>query len=323
MTAAIGAVVDVKKQIEDLAAETSPSLDDIVAVLEASGRAFDALRHLDAAGGPVAQLSGFGGDLAEMLVSAWLTVRHPVVHQIATLLTLIEVVSDQDYVPAQMQGTEVIRYSYRIERFHLDRLASLLRDPVAVLRAAYVTPLLTGADADAMADALFPKLLGLLRELGISCRYGISAGDEALLGDSAPLMKHALIVYLNDPLKDLASEAGVVLSISSADRGDLGLVVSPFGTLTSTRYIGPFKIELDLTAGIDVLAVGRHGLTLLAGSTTTKVAGSVSATMARPSSGPGFVFGAPTGSRLEVGGAVLPPKRRCRTRVSDWLSLLT
>lgn len=305
VSAAVSAIVDVKKQIEALASQESPSLDDIRSVLQSSERAFQALRQLDAAGGPLSQLPGVSGDLIEWLVSTWLKTRHPVIHEIAALLTLIELEVDQAFSAAQTEGTEVIRYPYRIERLHPSRIASLLRDPVGILRAEYVTPLLTGADADAMADALFPKVVGLLRQLGISCRYGVNPGDETLLADSAPYISHALIAYLNDPLlKDLESEAGVVLSISSADRGDLGLVVSPFGSLTATRSTGPFIVELDITAGIDVFAVGRHGFTLLADVATTEVSGRVTVAL-ETSSSPGFVFGSPTGSRLEVGGARL------------------
>ncbi|MGX2031065.1 MULTISPECIES: DUF6603 domain-containing protein [Methylocaldum] len=305
VSAAVSAIVDVKKQIEALASQEAPSLDDILGVLQSSGRAFQALRQLDATGGPLSQLPGVSGDLIEWLVSTWLKTRYPVIHEIAALLTLIELEVDQAFSAAQMEGTEVIRNPYRIERLHPSRIASLLRDPVGVLRAEYGTPLLTGADADAMADALFPKVVGLLSQLGVSCRYGVNPGDETLLADSAPYISHALIAYLNDPLlKGLESETGVVLSISSADRGDLGFVVSPFGTLTATRSVGPFIVELDITAGIDVFAVGRHGFTLLADASTTEVVGSVSAVL-ETAEAPGFVFGSPTGSRLEVGGARL------------------
>lgn len=301
---AIRAVLVAKTEIQNLAAKDSPSLDDIVGVLTAMKSAFAALRALDASGGPLAQLPGFGADLVELLVSSWLTARHPVLHQVATLLTLIQLEVDQGYAEPIVSGSDVVRYPYRIERFRLDRLASLLRDPVGVLRDAYVTPLTTGAEADAMADALFPKVVGLLRELGVTCRYGVNDGDETMLGDSAALVNHALVIYLVDPLSDLASEAGVVVSISSADRGDLGLVVSPFGTLTTTRFLGPFKIDLALTAGVDAIAFGRHGLTLLASTATTDVTGSIVADLPHDDE-PAFVIGSPTGTRIEVGGARL------------------
>jgi hypothetical protein len=306
LSTAIAAVLDVKNQLEALAEQSSPSLGSIASVLDASLRAFDAIRKLSDAGGPMAQLAGFGRDLADLLVGAWLTVLHPIAHQVAVLLTLIELGPDQALTPVQLQGDQPVRLPYRIDRFHLDRLPALLRDPVAVLRAEYVNALATADDANAMADKLFPRVLGLLRELGVPCRYGINPGDEAMLGDSAPLMAHALAVYLDHPLNGATdAEAGAVFSISSADRGDLGLVVSPFGTLTTTRQAGPFAIELKLTAGVDALAYGRHGLTLLASADTTEVTGSVTATLTPPDDGPGFVIGSPDGTRIEIGGARL------------------
>ena len=61
-----------------------------------------------------------------------------------------------------------------------------------------------------------------------------------------------------------AAESGVVLSLSAAQQGDLGLVISPFGTIAVQGSVGPWKLAADLTAGVDVVAWGRHGVTLLA-----------------------------------------------------------
>ena len=243
----------------------------------------------------------------EWLVTQWLATSHPIVHEIGVLLTLIQVEADQSYTNPQLVGTEVVRYPYRIERLHLDRIGSLLRDPVGLLRAAYVNALQTTADADAMADALFPKVATLLRSLGVSCRYGVNPGDETLLADSAPYMNHALIVYVTDPLltrAEIREEAGFVLSLSAADRGDLGFVVRPFGSLAASGSIGPFTVEANLTAGVGVFALGRHGFTLVANA-ATEVEGSVTALMGLFGNGVGFMIGSPTGSRLAVGGARL------------------
>jgi hypothetical protein len=66
------------------------------------------------------------------------------------------------------------------------------------------------------------------------------------------------------------------------------------------------------------VAYGRHGLTLLASTETAEVVGSLSATLATPEAGPAFVFGAPDGTRLEVGGALL----RIDTTLSEARQLL-
>lgn len=150
ITTAISAIVDLKRDIETIAANESPSLDDILRLLQASGKAFDAIRRLDAENGPFAQIAGASGDLVEWLVTQWLATSHPIVHEIGVLLTLIQVEADQSYTNPQLVGTEVVRYPYRIERLHLDRIGSLLRDPVGLLRAAYVNALQTTADADAV-----------------------------------------------------------------------------------------------------------------------------------------------------------------------------
>ncbi|MEP6729175.1 MAG: DUF6603 domain-containing protein [bacterium] len=302
---AISSLDDLRTEIALVAAEDSPSLDDIVRLLQTSEKAFTALTQIDSAGGPLAQLPGVTSELVQWLVTSWLQTHHPITHEILVLLTLIELEADQPVPPVQMQGTEVSRYSYRIERLHLDRIGQLLRDPVSVLRAAYMTPLLTSADADKMADALFTRLMTLFRALGVSCRYGINPGDDVLLGDSAQYMSRALIVYFTDPLlTDVRPEAGVVLSLSPADRGDLGLVVRPFGTLTTKGSIGPFTVDASLTAGVDAFAVGRHGFTI-ASASSVNVSAKVNALLGFFQNDGGFVLGSPTGTRLALGGVSL------------------
>jgi hypothetical protein len=302
LATALSATATLVQDAKQLAANPSPSFQDIAGVLAAVGKVFEALRALSHAGGPAAQLENFGTDLADFLVASYLMRSHPLARQIAALLTLVEL--DELQPPAVVAG-QVVRGAYCIDRFHLDRISDLLGDPVGRLRAAYATPLVTVADANAMADKLFPRIRGILRELDVPCRYGFRAGDEPLLGDAAPIVDHALIVWAADKLMGAAEEAGVVFTLSPAERGDLGLLASPFGALQVQTGVGPWAIELDVTAGVEGVAYGRHGVTLLASPGTAEVEAKLTATLEAPDKGPAFVLGSPHGSRIEVGGAIL------------------
>ncbi len=305
LVAALSAVVDLGDQIKQLASQPSLSFAGVAALLDSSRRAFAAVRALGSAGGPTAALEGFGRDLADLIVAIYLKNWHPLAHEVAVLATLIDPVGQIDPRPAVVNNGEVVRMPFRLERFRFDRLGALLRDPKAALRAEYGSAMTTTADANAMADKLFPRIRGVLRELGVPCRYGFPERDAPLLGDAAPYVDHALIVYAADVLAGASTEAGVVLTFSAADQGDLGLVVSPFGALTETWQLGDWKIELDVTADVDVVAIGRNGLTQLASPGTAEVTGKFTATLPTPTTGPAFLLGAPTGTRLEIGGADL------------------
>lgn len=305
LIASFGAVVALKTQIDELAEQPSPSLDSIAALLEVSRQAFVAVRALKEIGGPAGAIAGLGKDLANLLVADYLASWHPLARNLAALATLIEPAEELGPRPPVVQGDQLLQEPFYLDRFRFDRVVNLVRDPAAALRNEYGNALATVDDASAMAEKLFPRLERVLRELRVPCRYGFNPDDEDLLGDAAPLVKHALIVYAEDLLAGAPAEAGVVLTLSSADRGDLGLVVSPFGALTATKQAGRWALELNLTAEVDVFAYGRHGLTLVASPSTAEVQGSISATLAAPKEGPAFVFGAPNGSRIEVGGAQL------------------
>jgi hypothetical protein len=301
---ALSAVAQLKDRIEALGTQEVPSFENIAAVLDAAADAFEALRRLEQQG-PLAALEGLGRELVDLLLMAFLESRTPAVRPAAALLTLLEPAEERQGNEPIVQGGRLVRDTYRLDRWHADRLPALLKDPLAVLRAEYGNAMQTAADAHAMAEKLFPRLVRLLRALGVTCRYGFDPDDAVVLGDAAPLVAHALIVYVDDPLYGAAAESGIVLSLSAADQGDLGLVISPFGTIAVQGSAGPWKIAAALTAGIDVVAWGRHGVTLLASPGTIEAKGSASATLATSDALPAYVIGQPDGARIEVDGARL------------------
>ena len=300
----LSAIAELKDRIEALGAQETPSFESIAAVLDAAADAFEALRKLEQQG-PLSALEGVGGELVDLLVMAFLESRVPAVRPAAALLTLLEPADERVGNAPVVEGGRLVRDNYHLDRWHLDRLPALLKDPLAVLRAEYGNAMQTVADANAMADRLFRRLERLLRALGVSCRYGFDPDDAAFLGDAVPLMGHALIVYVDDPLYGAAAESGVVLSLSAAQQGDLGLVISPFGTIALQGSAGPWNLAADLTAGVDVVAWGRHGVTLLASPGTIEAKGSASATLATSQALPAYVIGQPDGARIEVDGARL------------------
>ena len=154
-----------------------------------------------------------------------------------------------------------------------------------------------------LRDKLFPRLQLLFSQLGLPCRYGISPEDTADLKDWAAPMAHAFIVYMQSVSKGANADVGVVITISPASQGDLGLVFAPFGDLNLSRQVGSWTVAAQVAASVDVLAWGRNGPALLATSGATDLTASVTATLPPPAQGPAVVFGAPTGTRLEVGGA--------------------
>ncbi|MEJ8823737.1 DUF6603 domain-containing protein [Variovorax humicola] len=300
----LSSIAELQARIETLGAQETPSFESIAAVLDAAADAFDALRKLEQQG-PLAALDGLGRELINLLLMAILESRVPVARPAAALLTLLVPADERQPNAPVVQGGRLVRDSYRLDSWHLDRLPALLKDPLGVLRAEYGNPMQTVADAQAMADKLFPRLVRLLRALGLSARYGFDPDDAAALGDAGPHMAHAMIVYVDDPLNGAAAESGVVLSLSAATQGDLGLVISPFGAIAVQGSAGPWQIAAELSAGIDVVAWGRHGVTLLASPGTIEAKASASATLATIDSLPAYVIGQPDGARIEVGGARL------------------
>lgn len=305
LLAALTTIASFKAEVEVVLARSDHSLYDVRDLLAISRRTFTAIRALDGVASSLSKFSGFGQDLVARLLTNYLSAWHPLLRGISALFRIQELAEEISPTVPIVENGEIVRPSFSVDQFHFARLASLIRDPAAYLWAEYGNPLATSDDARATADKVFPRLQRVLYELGVSCRYGFHPDDRTILGDAAPFVEQALVIYIEDKLVGAQTEAGIVLTISAADRGDLGLVVSPFGTVTSSRQIESWLLEVALTAGVDLFAYGRHGLTLLVNTETTEVAGTVVATLAKPEQGPAFIFGAAQGTRIEVGGVRL------------------
>ena len=299
---AIGAVANLRAQIDVVLAQPSPSLDSIAALVDAAGRVFAAVRALSASGGVAAQLAGLGEDLIELLMSKYLRRFHPRLFATAALLGLVSVMGADPAPAPVMNGDQLVRDSFVIDRFHLAKLGAYIQDPLAAFRAEYGSTLDTDEQATAMAAKLFPRLVWFLDSFGLSTRYGLPDADRPIFGDAAPLVDHALLIYFLDPLRGNGDEAGVALTLSP----DLGLAVTPFGTLTISTTAGDWTLTLTASAEVQAFAVGKAGVQLLSDTGADELSASFAATLPKPDGGKAAaIIGAPTGTRLEIGGAAV------------------
>ena len=304
--AALAPLADLKNEIATMATEESPSFADIAHALKSARDAFAAIEAMDSRSGPASSLGGLASDLIRSLIIGRLGLEYTLLYDLLVLLTIIEPPENATPTATVTDGGAFRRMPVFFPEFHFERLSPLLSDPGKVLRAAYVNGLETAADADAMADLLFPRLANVLTDLGVPHAYGVNAAERALLGDGATaLVDHALLIYMQSLAEGAAVDGGVTLALSAADRGDLGLVVTPFGGVSYTVQSGNWTIVSSLTADVTAFAYGKHGVTIVASAGAVQIEGSFTATLAAPDSGPAFVFGSSSGSRLELGGAKL------------------
>lgn len=299
---AVRALVLLRNNINTVAASSLDSPSGLANLLHAVEDATTAARALGSAQGP--GLESFGADLMQRLTCAHLRMRHPLLFRLAVLAGVIQTAEDLEQVPAVVANGQLVRLPFERERIRFDQLSALARDPSAVLRAEYApNGLATVSDANAVADNLFGRLARLLMVLGVPCSFGVPTEDRGLLGEAADLVDHALFVRVPPWIVEDVVDAGVILSLSSADRGDLGLVLCPFGGIDIKPQVDEWQLELALGAELRALAIGRHGVTLLASPGTTEVSGRMAAARVPDPEGLAFVFGPPKGTRLEIGAA--------------------
>ncbi|MGH2601864.1 MAG: hypothetical protein ACRDJ9_21080, partial [Dehalococcoidia bacterium] len=204
----------------------------------------------------------------------------------------------------------------------------LLRDPIGTLRQEYLgdTGLRTAADAQRTANRLFPHLGAFLAALGARASYLVGPhpqiGPE--LGPVADRVAPGVLAISFPGFRGANGDEvrlGGVLALSAVDRGDLGVVILPFGEISSSRQAAEWQVDVALTGSVGAFAVGPHGLTLIAPADVASVSGEITArslpgpagavaeeedtgiepAAASTEPAPAFVIGGPGGTHFEVG----------------------
>src|SRR6185503_565057 len=180
----------------------------------------------------------------------------------------------------------------------------LFRDPVAALSSQFpANPLATVESAAATMNAAVGRFGGLATALGAPWRYGYPPEDAALFGEFAQRLDHS--VMLLAPARWTAgADVGAVVTLSSADRDNLGIVIAPFGSFAIERNLDAWHVSMQGSAEIQAVAFGGgRGFQVLAASGAPDASLAVELTRLVPPDGRPYVIGAATGTRLELKGA--------------------
>jgi hypothetical protein len=285
------------------------SLDELSQALDTVDATIEAIRRLSTImDGPALvrppQFEELGRDLLNFLAVDYLRNNHPVAYQLAVLLTMIHVGREPEAPILDSVSGTVVRIPHVRPRLALDRLAELLADPIAVLEAEYLgsTGLTTPADAKTTADKLFPRLGALFDTLGMNPLYSIKPAYEIDFGQAGNELSSGMLTFFLPLGEEIGgSGLGATLALSPAERGNLGLVVAPFGEFVLSETIGRWALDLELRGDIQAFAIGPDGLTLPVAPATPSIRGQLSA-IKLPEAGEdaALLVGSTTGTRLEV-----------------------
>jgi hypothetical protein len=282
------------------------TLSELRASLDAAKQVFGAIRNISSIldeGAQPSQFKEFGRDLISAMTVAHLQGASPLLYHLAVLFTVIEPANNQSLSePVFDSAGKLVRVPHSRPELRLSRVVDLIKSPEDVLETEYLGPggLETAADARRAADKLFPRLGAVLAALGANVAYGFKPGYGIDLGDPDNLAGGMLTAWIEPQGVD--SEAGATLSLSPAEQGDLGLVVSPFGSVEFTQLFESWALSANLTAGVDAFALGPNGFRLLLGEGGSGDRVSARLELSRQVEAEGSVtrVGSTTGTRLEA-----------------------
>jgi hypothetical protein len=313
--------------------------DGIEAILNRASRATHALHEIERAADDPAlaeRLKQLGPELSQQLTAVYLRRFHERLFRFAAILGIVDPGESHDPQPAQFSGNVLVRSAWSADELHFDRVGPLLRDPWAVLHAAYLpNDLKTAPDAHAAAARFFPLLRAALGELGLASAVekrsllpeepNVPSGNGDHFGNPEPdpdatppipspadlgpyyrSTQPRLTIRIPQLQAD-GTLAGTFLGIdvvaSSLEHPGAiaGLIVELTGALNWIQTQGSWTIQFKTEGEVPAFSIGPQGLKfapLAAGQ--TGATGSLSIAPVADGA-PAFNLGDPKGTRLELG----------------------
>jgi hypothetical protein len=325
----LGAFNTIYEGISAIADDPLEELADVIRSFEALAAVIDGFQTIAVVAQSIngkrlpPEFADIGTDLIEYLIIDYLWQYHSSLYYAGVFLTIISDPSESDPAtrpPMLIVDDVVVRFSEPRPRFNLNNLRSLLKDYPAYLRSEYwPNNLTTAADADHAANLLFRRMMWFLTSIPtVRAMYGVPSElmakyswDWGTYGNQ--VIPHMLTVLCQVPTFSIDEGSGTItatgdvsfgatFSLSSQDRENLGLVVSPFGDLAIDSAILGWQLLFKLAASTDGFAIGPDGFqVLIDDSNNAEVKGSFGLRKLSSADGvPNFLIGSVKSTRFQI-----------------------
>jgi uncharacterized protein DUF6603 len=313
-------------------------LQQLLSIGKQTDALIEGLQQLTAEPGLADVAATLAEEIAQLLLASWLRLHQ---HKLFALLGFFTIIKLRDFAelkPGLVKNGVTLRNEYLVDEFQFSRLSDLLSDPGNVLLQWYLpNGMVTGADAQLSADRLFPYLEFMADALGIPRERrqtgmpppplagpipdddgtldnrvdldvfppdpDVPAPPPAVVPDSyfsSYFPTLSLVPFANDSTQLKVD----VRSSSVLHTGKLaGLLVGFTGDFNQTATLNNWKLTFSSKGAIPALLFSPSGIELQPGQgSLANGAAKLVLNYAPPSTtGPVFVLGSTTGTRLELG----------------------
>jgi hypothetical protein len=284
-------------------------LDDLEPVLEATAAVPTAVEAVGGLTGafpsgldPALDPVQLAADALNLLVLRYLERRARFALPLLALLGVVRPRTDEELAPYTVDpGTgRVLRFPQATPVFDFVQLGALLSDPAAALKRAYFGD--QQAAAQLLAGELFPRLDELAATIGGGV-YVLDPADldASTLGAAGATLAGAtamVLVPVGPDAQPGDTLVGAVITLSPADAGGLGLVITPVGSLTLSATAGGWTVTSAIQATGGTIAFSLAEVIVTGAG--AEIGGSVTLERGGPA-GPALRLGGEDGTRLEIG----------------------
>ncbi|GAA4728007.1 DUF6603 domain-containing protein [Phytohabitans rumicis] len=284
-------------------------LDDLAPVLEATAAIPAAVEAIGEIAGafpagidPPLDPVQLVTDALNLIVLRYLERRARFALPLLALLGVVRARTDAELAPYTVDADtgRVLRFPQATPIVDFAQLGALLSDPVDALKRSYLGD--QEAAALLLAGELFPRLDDLVAPFGGGV-YVLDPADldAGTLGPAGATLAGAtamLLVPIGPDTQPGETLVGAIITLSPADAGGLGLVITPVGALTLSVEAGGWTVtsEIQATGGTIAFSFSE----VVVSGAGAEIGGSL--TLERGgAAGPALRLGGEDGTRLEIG----------------------
>ncbi|MGN6569739.1 MAG: hypothetical protein ACTHJ0_17390, partial [Flavipsychrobacter sp.] len=256
-----------ESNLTDYLVDLPESFTDIVALLSTIKNQFDSFNGIatsinssTAINADVkTEFNTLSGELFDFLLALHLERTSPTIN---ALLEIVGVITRTVKPNKYDSSSNLIRNSYETRSVNFSNFKKLIQNNLSYISSLYFPPshvLSTIADANTFSNTLFPKIDLLFRALSFETYYGIDPSYSSMFTTDEYNSGQKLFLARRDD--GTGNYFGLAFNMSSVAEGNLGLVVSPIGSLNFTQSFGIWDIVFSSNTALTSISIKDNKIT--------------------------------------------------------------
>ena len=278
-------------------------------------------------------LDKIGSQLLELSTLLYLQEKQPLLHQVLSLLTIIQPNSQNVAAIYGANPRRLLRFPHQRSKLLLSRLKELLHElstgTLELLQAEYLISVEVNPghyEVEINAEKLLPLLAELFGFFGITALYSAKPSKGYVSSPRESALVKRMMTFWYAPDDNLSHKIGATIAFPPrAERTQASpvMVILPFadGAFSSgnfSRQLGEWEIDFQGTTNFGAVSLSSDGVEFESSNFSQLYAKLTATRQALENTDEAVVWGSTTGTRLEIAGLTLTAEANIQPSDRDY-----